>query len=309
METSVLIVEDSDTVRGEIIEVLKQQSLFGTYHEAQDGLQGLRILFEKKVDLILCDLQMPRMDGFKFTAMVQKREELRGIPILLLTGVEDPESKIKGLEQGASDYITKPFDPGELIARVKVHLKIKTLQDQLKSANELLVEISHTDHLTGLYNRRYVVDMLDKEFIRAKRKGRSISILLMDLDHFKQVNDVYGHQAGDSVLKETATMFRGGLRCYDTAARYGGEEFIALIPDSSPTEAVGIAERIREAIEKRVFYWEAASIHVTASLGVATYPMSIVGSVNELVRESDNALYRAKKKGRNRVECAPYGDS
>lgn len=302
MQSSVLVVDDADIVRREIVQILSEQSLFDHYFEARDGLEGLKLLLGTKIDLILCDVEMPRMDGFKFIGMVKAREEVKNIPILLLTGNEERESKIRGLEQGACDYITKPFDPGELTARVKVHLEIKALQDKLREANELLLKISYTDHLTGLYNRRHLMEILDKEFMRAKRNRNAFSLVILDADHFKRINDKYGHQAGDSVLAVIASVFRKELRCYDTAARYG-EEFIALLPDSNAEEAARVAERIRKAIESTTFTGDKAGLSVTVSLGVAQYPSEGVDSVETLIREADKALYRAKVNGRNRVEA------
>jgi two-component system cell cycle response regulator len=304
MQSSILVVDDSEIVRREIIQILRGQSLFRKYHEAKDGLEGLKLLLGTKIDLILCDVEMPRMDGFKFIAMVKAREDVKNIPILLLTGNEDRETKIRGLEQGASDYITKPFDPGELTARVKIHLEIKTLQDKLEEANELLRKISYTDHLTGLYNRRHLIETLEKEFIRAKRTGSSLSLLMLDIDNFKRINDRYGHQAGDAVLAASAAIFRKELRCYDTAARYGGEEFIGLLPDSITAEAAKVAERIRKAIEMNPFNIDKTEFRVTVSLGVAHYPSPGVDSIETLIKTADIALYRAKSNGRNRVETA-----
>ncbi len=305
MHSTVLVVEDSDTVRREIIQILKGKSIFSSFHEAEDGLQGFKVLLGNKIDLILCDVDMPMMDGFKFIGLVQSREDLRDIPIILLTGKEDRDSKIRGLEQGASDYITKPFDAGELVARVRVHLKIKTLQDQLKQANELLLAISHTDHLTGLYNRRYLEETLEREFQRTQRRGINLAVLIMDIDHFKKINDTYGHQQGDSVLCKVASLFQRALREYDTAARFGGEEFIAVIPETSLSEANNIAERIRRSIEEAIFDVEAGIIKITASFGVSAYPAEGILSANDLIREADRALYAAKISGRNRVEIMP----
>jgi two-component system cell cycle response regulator len=303
MKTSVLVVDDSDTVRREIIHTLKQKSIFSDYHEAVDGLQGFKVLLERKVDIILCDVDMPMMDGFKFINLVQTREEFRDIPIILLTGKEDRESKIRGLEQGASDYITKPFDAGELVARVNVQLKIKTLQDQLKQANELLVAISNTDHLTCLYNRRFLEEALGREFQRVQRRRNNLSVLIMDIDHFKKVNDNYGHQQGDSVLCRVASLFRKELRDYDIAARFGGEEFMAVIPEASMTEAASVAERIRKSVEGAVFNGNGEDVKITVSLGISTYPAPEINSAEALIREADKALYRAKMKGRNRIEA------
>lgn len=301
MATSILIIDDSKTVRQEIVQLLRDIPLFDTCREAADGIDGLKSLLENKADLVICDLEMPRMDGFKFISMMQTRDEFKDIPIIMLTGRGDQEMKIKGLDQGACDYVTKPFDPGELIARVKVQLKIKTLQDQLKRSNQLLLELSNTDPLTGLFNRRYFMEALENEFQRAQRKCGPLTLALLDIDHFKRVNDMYGHPQGDQVLMSLAAVVQGELRRYDIIARYGGEEFIILLPETSPEEGVALAERLRAAVEKMSLPDPAKKIRVTVSLGISTYPAGRITSVYDLVREADDALYRAKAGGRNQV--------
>lgn len=246
MPTSILIIDDSDNIRNSIVNTLREVALFEQYHEAKNGIDGLKSLLDTRVDLIICDLEMPRMDGFKFLAMLNSREELKDIPVIMLTGKEDRQSKIKGLEQGAVDYVTKPFDTGELVARVKVQLKIKALQDELRKSNELLLELSNTDHLTRLYNRRHLMDTLDREFKRALREGGIFSMIMIDIDHFKKVNDTYGHQEGDAVLVAVANAIRRELRPYDYAARYGGEEFAVLLPATNLTGSMQAAERVRK---------------------------------------------------------------
>lgn len=302
METNILVIEDSITIRKEIIETLQTHSIATCYHEAGDGLEGLKILLGTKIDLVVCDVEMPRLDGFRFLAMVRAREELRDIPILLLTGKGDMDSKVRGLEQGASDYITKPFDASELVARVKIHLKIKRLQDELLRANELLLEISHTDHLTGLYNRRYLMDILEREYPRTKRTGSSLSFLILDIDHFKDINDKFGHQEGDTVLAHAAAVFREQLRGYDTPVRFGGDEFVAVLPEASLSDAMVVAERVRKALEQIAFSGKLEKVRISASLGVAVYPSAEVATVEDLIRAADNALYRAKARGRNCAE-------
>ena len=301
MATSILIIDDSDTVREQIIQTLLERALFDRYLEARDGIDAFKTLLNNQIDLILCDLEMPRMDGFKFLTMVTTREELKNIPVIMLTGREDRELKIKGLEQGACDYVTKPFDPGELIARVKVQLKIKMLQDELKKSNELLKMLSNTDHLTQLYNRRYMMEMLAREVQRSQRKGSPLSVVMMDIDHFKLVNDVYGHQNGDVVLVAIAELAKTDRRSYDFAARYGGEEFILVLPETTHEEAMGVAERLRERILRQTFGPPLENLRVTISMGVATYRPPLAATIDNLIGEADAALYRAKQWGRNRV--------
>jgi len=302
MSNSVLIIDDSDTVRERIIQTLESRELFARYHEADDGLEGFKKLLSSPVDVILCDLEMPRIDGFKFLNMIKARPDLQDVPVIILTGMNDRDLKIKGLEQGASDYITKPFDPEELVARVKIHLKIKHLQDDLKRTNELLLELSNTDHLTGLFNRRYLMEALEKEFQRSLRKGGNLSLIILDIDHFKQVNDTYGHLQGDVVLNKVALQLQKELRSYDIAARYGGEEFVALLPDAMLKEALFVAERVRQSVQGTKFNGALAPLSITVSMGIATLPTPDGTTVDAFIKMADDALYRAKANGRNRVE-------
>jgi diguanylate cyclase (GGDEF)-like protein len=304
MTNSVLIIDDSEAVRERIIKTLESFNLFERYYEAEDGLEGFKKLLSSPVDIILCDLEMPRIDGFRFLNMLKSRPELQDTPVILLTSRDDRDLKIKGLEQGASDYITKPFDAEELVARVRVHLKIKNLQDGLKRTNELLLELSNTDHLTGLFNRRYLMEALGKEVQRNLRKKGDLSLIILDIDHFKQVNDAYGHLQGDSVLQKVALLFQKELRAYDTAARYGGDEFIAVLPDATLEEAAFVANRVRTSIQANRFSGPLSKLSLTVSIGVAWFSSPGCTSVDSFIKLADDALYRAKVNGRNRVESA-----
>ncbi|HLO25958.1 MAG TPA: diguanylate cyclase [Geobacteraceae bacterium] len=307
MGTSILIIDDSKTVRQEIVQCLRDMALFDDYREAADGIDGLKSLLENKADLVICDVEMPRMDGFKFISMMRTRKELNEIPVIMLTGRGDREMKIKGLDQGACDYVTKPFDSGELVARVKVQLKIKALQDALRRSNQLLLELSNTDPLTGLFNRRYFMGALEKEFQRAQRKNGPLTLIILDIDHFKRINDQYGHPQGDQVLTSLAAVVQGELRRYDIIARYGGEEFIILLPETPSEEGSALAERLRAAVERMNLPSSMEGARVTISLGVSTCPSEGITSVYDLIREADEALYRAKAGGRNQVRSMAYG--
>ncbi len=302
MAKNVLIIDDSENVRTQIARELQKADLFERIFQAGDGIEALKLLLETPIDLVLCDLEMPRIDGFKLLGMISARKELRDIPVIMLTGHGHSELKVKLLGQGASDYVTKPFNPGELIARVKVHLKIKSLQDELKKSNERLKQLSDTDPLTLIYNRRYMMNMLEKETQRAERKGTHISLVMIDIDHFKHVNDKYGHQVGDKVLVALAALFKtGGLRSYDFIARYGGEEFVLTLPETAHEDALMIAERLRIRIQSHSYTGSLKGLMTTASMGVATYPTDFITSLPDLIREADDAMYRAKAAGRNRV--------
>jgi diguanylate cyclase (GGDEF)-like protein len=302
MAASILIVDDSEVVRTQVVEVLRKVALFDNYHEAVDGIDGLKILNATVIDVILCDLMMPNMDGFEFLAQVKSDNGFKDIPVIILSGKGESGLKIKGLESGASDYVTKPFDAGELIARIMVQLNIKELQDDLRQTNKLLRELSITDYLTHLYNRRYMMDSLGMEFLRTIRKKGELCLVLMDIDHFKSVNDTYGHQQGDMVLAAVAEAVQVELRRYDLAARYGGEEFAMVLPETSLHDGLAVAERLRQAVSEMVFPAPLHNLIVTISQGVAALPSPYIDSVDVLIRAADEALYRAKQNGRNRVE-------
>jgi PleD family two-component response regulator len=213
METSILIMDDSKAVRQQILDILKKTSPFESYYEAGDGFEGFKIVLSRPVDVILCDLEMPGMDGFKFLSMIKAREELRNIPVIMLTGHEDRNAKIRGLEQGASDFVTKPFDPEELMARVKVQFKIKSLQDELKKSNQLLLELSNTDPLTNLFNRRCLMETLNREFERSKRTKNSLSLIIVDIDHCDILPPLNRcHDSSGGFLRPVLIQF-GTFRC------------------------------------------------------------------------------------------------
>jgi two-component system cell cycle response regulator len=298
---TILIIDDSATVRTQIAHELQSASLCDLILQAGDGVEAFKLLLSTPIDLILCDLEMPRIDGFKLLGMIAGNEQLRDIPVIMLTGRGARELKVKLLGHGASDYVTKPFDSGELIARVKVQLKIKTLQDDLKKSNERLKQLSNTDPLTLIYNRRYMMSVLGKELQRAERKRSHLSIVMIDIDHFKRVNDKYGHQSGDQVLTTLADLSQAGLRSYDFVSRYGGEEFVLTLPETVHEDALMIAERLRARIQNHTYAGSLKGLATTASMGVATYPADGITSVSDLIREADEAMYRAKTAGRNRV--------
>ncbi|MFO8057009.1 MAG: diguanylate cyclase [bacterium] len=302
MKNAVLIIDDDDNIRREVRSRLQEAGLFEQYYEAADGIDGFKILLNKSVDLVLCDVVMPGIDGFKFLSMKTARTEFDDIPVIMLTGEDDVKLKIKALEQGASDYITKPFHPGELIARVRVHHDIKRLQEELRISNRRLEELSNTDDLTKLYNRRYFMELMELEFQRAQRYESSLSFVMIDIDNFKSFNDNYGHLLGDRILYEVAQLLRETLRVHDIVGRYGGEEFGLLMPATDDKGALVVAERYRKRVEEFVLFEADKELRITISLGVASSPHPEIKTVDDLIRLADNALYKAKSNGRNRVE-------
>jgi two-component system cell cycle response regulator len=303
MPAGALIIDDSESVRSHVQRVLTAHADFDTILCAADGLQGFKLLVERHehVDLVFCDLMMPGLDGVKFLGLKSMRPELVEIPVIMLTGEEDVRAKVRLLGAGASDYLVKPFHDEELIARARIHLKIKQLQDELRDKNLRLEAINRTDELTGLTNRRHFMELAKNELSRSRRHGTPLAVVMIDADHFKSINDGLGHLAGDRVLAGIGKALQSGIRDYDIAARYGGEEFTLLLPQTSGEDARIVAERCRGTIFSTKLAYQGKAIRVTVSAGVAALPEASASSIEDLVRLADEALYRAKAGGRNRV--------
>ena len=298
---TILIVDDSEAQRREIRVAIEEARLFDTIIEATDGYQGLKMLLAENVDLVLCDLELPGLDGEKLLRVKQKNPDGSDIPFLFLTGTTDLDRKARLLDGGACDTIAKPFHPADLIARLKLHLKVQRLQAELRVKNEELELLSSVDGLTQLRTRRYVFEQLRIEFLRACRHGSPLSVLMADLDHFKLLNDQYGHLGGDAVLRGVGQHLNDALRATDTAGRYGGEELLVVM-QTDLVGAVTFAERWRERIESTAYgIPDGRRAHVTASIGVAEYDRTLE-SPDALVEIADQKLYLAKGNGRNRVE-------
>lgn len=304
MGQTLLIIDDSEAVRTRVKESLAQSGLFDTILEAADGLIGFKMLREHAVDLVLCDLIMRGVDGFKFLALKRSDRTYDDVPVILLTGQETVGSKVRALESGASDYLVKPFDDAELVARLRVHLKVKQLQDALREKNRELEDLSRRDPLTGVANRRAFYELLTSEYARCQRYGRPFSFMMVDLDHFKRVNDTHGHQAGDVALVSTAKLLVGQLRTNDMVGRYGGEEFAVILPETPHNAALLVAERCRVKIASTPLVYNDAVFSVTASMGLASLPDPRAVSIEEMIRLADEALYDAKRQGRNRLIAA-----
>ena len=305
-KASILIVDDSETIRNRIKKVLqKQKGLFQNIYEAENGIEGFKRLLEHKIDLILCDVVMPQIDGFKLLAMVKNHPEIKNIPLIMLTAEGDQGKKNRGLEKGASDYLTKPFDEIELLARVQLHLKLKLLQDELKEANKLLTTLSNTDALTQVCNRRYLMKVMVNEANRAMRYNSELSFLLLDIDNFKNINDTHGHQIGDQVLIDLCIRIGNTMRSTDILARYGGEEFAILLPHIPLNGAEKVAEKIRQEIAGTPFPIGESEIDVSISCGVSSFTKGSIDTIDTIIMEADKALYQAKKEGKNRVVVSP----
>lgn len=301
---TILVIDDSEALVHHVAGVLRRKDRALRLLSARDGLDGFKVLLSNRVDLVLCDLMMTGIDGFKFLSLKQCRPEFAEIPVIMLGGASDVGAKAKGLEAGAADYLVKPFLDAELLARVEVHLKLKCLTEEFRDQTLRLEEVSNTDGLTMLNDRRHFFELGKVEVLRAKRSGSSIACVMLDLDHFRAVNDEHGHQKGDQVLRAVADTLRKGLRDGDLAARYGGEEFVVLLPTTDLAGGRAAAERYRQRIAQLRIAAEDAEIMTTASMGIAALPEQPAESLDELLRAAERALYRAKGTGRNCVVAA-----
>ena len=305
----ILIVDDHE----DNIELLRARLEARGYivDGANDGQQALDRVEKVHPDLILLDVMMPKMDGMEVVRRLKAKiasNELPFIPVIMQTALDSTENKVEGLDAGADDYITKPINFAELEARVNSLLRIKALQSslsdrekELSELNDKLRQISLTDGLTQIENRRSLEDRLHDMWQHSVRLHEPIALVMCDIDKFKSVNDHYGHQAGDSVLKEFAQLLKSEAREIDRVGRYGGEEFLLILPGTVLDAAVTFAERLREKVEKHTFTYAGGTLCRTMSCGVAGSPHPRVKDQEALLKASDDALYVAKETGRNRV--------
>jgi diguanylate cyclase (GGDEF)-like protein len=258
--------------------------------------------------LALLDWIMPELDGPDVCREVRKRKDHSYVYMILLTAKEKKEDVVAGLESGADDYLTKPFDPEELKARLRTGMRILDLEDRLIEAREEMRFQATHDALTSLWNRGVIMDLLGRELTRAHREGKCTAILLGDLDHFKNINDKYGHLAGDEVLRETARRLVSSVRSYDFVGRFGGEEFLVTLNNCDPAYGLVRANAIRKTIEERPIETSVGPVSITMSLGLLLSQEWGFRPVVELLHEVDTALYAAKAAGRNCVKVAiPQG--
>jgi diguanylate cyclase (GGDEF)-like protein len=266
---------------------------------ATNGTEAWNILQqEHPPDLLILDWVMPGIDGMELCRRIRGKKSASYQYILIVTANDARQDVVRGLEAGADDYLTKPFDKGELRARLRVGTRILTLQEDLiRTREDLRFQATH-DVLTGIWNRRAVLDLLHREIERANRLRGSVGVLLLDLDHFKKINDTYGHLTGDAVLKETAQRISQVVRSYDFVGRYGGEEFLVLLPGCDKEQAEQSGERIRLAVQANPIVAGGFEISVTASIGATA---TEGGAETEVLAIADAALYEAKSAGRNRT--------
>ena len=297
---SVLIADDSIVVRALMRRQLEDHGF--RVVEAEDGATALSLCLSERPDVALLDIEMPTMNGHEVLAALQADAELAQIPVVFVTGRTATDDVTTGLRLGAHDYLRKPFDPAELIARVSAAARVKFLQDELRARNVELDLVSRTDPLTGLANRRHAMEELPRHASAARRSGLSLSVVMFDVDHFKSINDEFGHAGGDAVLQELSARVRPILRPEDVASRWGGDEFLFVLPATDRAGASAFGERLRDAVTTTAFRLGGDRVSVvTISGGIATGDGD---DPDELVRTADGALYTAKERGRNRIVAA-----
>lgn len=304
----ILLVEDNKVQASIIKDYLERNGY--RVSTAEDGMSAFKAAKTVNADIILLDRILPDIDGNDVCRWLKLDHATRDIPVIMLTAKGEMSDKVSGLEAGADDYLPKPFDEAELNARIYVRLRAKTNQDELKQKNRQLEDmltrvesLAIMDQLTGLYNRRRFETIFSNEFKRASRYQLPLSLLMIDIDHFKTVNDTLGHQDGDIVLRELAQVIQSTIREVDSPARWGGEEFVVLSPNTTKENGLRAAERVRKAIANHSFATMPGK-KITVSIGVAGIPDTDLDNRDKLLHAADLAMYNAKKNGRNRVESA-----
>lgn len=292
----ILIVDDSLVIRAVVRASLEDEEYVVT--EAEDGALGLAECRRNPPDVVLLDVEMPNLNGMEVLGRLKADPALRDIPVVFLTSRTSTEDIVAALRGGAHDYLKKPFETAELLARVSSASHVKRLQDDLRDRSMALEEMARTDVLTGLFNRRHLDDELRRRHSDARRHHEPLCVLLLDIDHFKHVNDTYGHPVGDLVLCEFARILRSGTRDEDVSGRWGGEEFLVILPRTDLVHAIEVSERIRLEVANTIVIAGDQAVAVTVSGGCV---VGVSDSVEGLLHQVDVRLYRAKGSGRNRI--------
>ena len=290
-----LVIDDAPEIHRLLAVRLKDEGL--EFVTALSGLEGIELAESQQPSLILLDLNMPDHDGFEVLHRLKDSSATMEIPVIVLSADTNAASKVRAFEIGAMDYVTKPMDIAELRARIQSAIRLSRLM-------KLLEQRARIDGLTGLWNRNFFNDRLEREISEATRKGTPVTLAMCDLDHFKRLNDSFGHPAGDNVLQTFAVILNRELRACDIPCRYGGEEFALILPRTSAEDALGVCERIRRAIELTSFK-KYPEMHATASFGVADRTEDGSHDPLKFIESADKTLYHAKQNGRNRVHI--YG--
>lgn len=304
---TIAIVDDDPAIRRLVRLFLKRAGY--DILECTTAEEARQALNTRHWDLAILDRRLPDSDGAVLAHEIKSQDDFRSRYIIMLTGEDEQEDLVEGIELGADDYITKPFHSPELLARIRAGKRIVDLQKELMETNRRLELLSITDGLTKLNNHRYLQDELARAFEEAQRYERPLSLAMIDIDFFKKVNDTYGHAVGDDVLKRVAKLYRESVRSTDLVARYGGEEFAVMMPETNLEDGITFAEKIRNMIESTPLETQIGPLSITVSVGVASVPHTRIHTAKELIVAADKALYRAKRGGRNQVQAERRRDS
>ncbi len=305
-KAKVLLIEDKDFESEKVVETLKRDE--NSVTAVRSGAQGVDLAQQNDYDLIIISLNLANEDGLRLCAHMRAGEHSRSVPILIFGEETDIKRIAQALEIGAHDYILRPIDRNELLARVRSQVRRKRYQDRLRTNYEMSLELALIDSLTGLYNRRYLMVHLEKLLKRRSDARKTMGVLILDIDHFKSVNDTYGHKVGDEVLKTFSERILEKVRSFDMVARLGGEEFVAILPDISLDMAMQVAERLRKSICDEPFNVSSPTgqINVSVSIGAVLIEAGSA-SVEDVLKQADVELYKAKAGGRNCTYFAGYG--
>jgi two-component system, cell cycle response regulator len=295
----VLVADDDRLSRTSLARALQAHGL--SVETAEDGQAALDRVRQGGVDLVVLDIVMPRMNGIEACRLMKAEADEQFLPVLLLTSKADVESRVLGLRIGADDYLAKPFDERELLARVDNLLRMKRAHDEVLSSKRRLEQLAVRDELTGLYNYRYMQTRLHEEWKRAERYRYPLACAMIDIDFFKKVNDSFGHDVGDIVLREVGQRIAQAVREVDVVARYGGEEFLLILPNTHFAGALTVADRVWRSVGQRPIPAHDKQHQITVSVGVSLFPGRDVTTKESLLKSADEALYRAKHEGRDRI--------
>lgn len=291
MSKKILIVDDSVLIVRILSDILIREGYCVEY--ATRGSEVLSVAHRFKPDILLLDIVMPDIDGFTVCKQLQNDFECKDIPVIMVTAKKDSEDIKRALELGAFDYIRKPLDEIEVVARVQSALRYKEKQEKLE-------EMAMKDSLTGVYNHALLIELLEKEYSKAIRKGTSLAYVMIDIDHFKKINDTYGHASGDIVLVELCKLLKETIRESDVIGRYGGEEFGIIFPEINYEDILTLGERLRVAVEKHPFDIGNEEINITISMGIRFKALDENITPSEMIIRADENLYKAKNSGRNK---------
>jgi len=297
---TILLVDDSEAARGLMRRALEQAQLGVQILEAGDGAEALPMALSGEVDVVVSDIVMPNLDGIALLRAIRAQKDAESLPVILVTTQAEPGSREVSFEAGANDYLTRPFGPAELVSRVQVQLRLRMLQQELRRASERYRRLGTHDDLTELANRRHLLELARRELARSRRHKFALSLLVLDIDGFRDVNRRVGHLVGDAIISELAALVTRELRTPDAVARLGGGKFAALLPQTPAEHAGLVCMRLLDAVRGHAFPNHEAG-GLTVCIGFACYPGGNLESVDELFNAAEAALDRAKAQGPDRV--------